>query len=414
MRNPIDRFILAELEELGLDHAPPADRVALIRRVTFDLTGLPPSPGRGRGVPGRSSGRTPTSAWSIACSPVRSTASAGGSTGSTWLITPTPTASSSTPNGPTPGAIATGSCARLNADLPYDRFLTLQLAGDDLQPGDRDALIATGFCRCGPREVVGGNVIPEVKRQNELSEITGTVGSVFLGLTIGCARCHDHKFDAIPTTDYYRLQAFFAASRAERRADRVARPSEIDSRPRRKQIDAEGGPAQEAARRRSRLRIARRSRRAKMTMLSAEERAVAEHARRRSGRRLRRSWRRGCETSLRITWEEVAAAVAANRGRHGPARAAEARDLRDRANASPPAGARDGARRPEVEGGRDVRPSPRRLQEPRPEGRPAAAGRDPGLAAGRRVPAAARISQGRQDRPAGGAGGMARRAPTIR
>ena len=100
----------------------------------------------------------------------------------------------------------------LNADLPYDRFLMLQLAGDDLKPGDHDALIATGFGRCGPREVVGGNVIPEVKRQNELSEITATVGSVFLGLTIGCARCHDHKFDAIPTTDYYRLQAFFATS----------------------------------------------------------------------------------------------------------------------------------------------------------------------------------------------------------
>src|SRR5439155_2465861 len=86
------------------------------------------------------------------------------------------------------------------------------IAGDEVNPGDRDALIATGFGRCGPREVVGGNVIPEVRRQNELTEITATVGSVFLGLTIGCARCHDHKFDAIPTTDYYRLQAFFAAS----------------------------------------------------------------------------------------------------------------------------------------------------------------------------------------------------------
>ena len=88
----------------------------------------------------------------------------------------------------------------------------MQIAGDEVKPGDHEALIATGFGRCGPREVVGGNVIPEVKRQNELTEITGTVGSVFLGLTIGCARCHDHKFDAIPTTDYYRLQSFFAAS----------------------------------------------------------------------------------------------------------------------------------------------------------------------------------------------------------
>ena len=125
---------------------------------------------------------------------------------------------------------------------------SLQLAGDEVAPGDRDALIATGFGRCGPREVVGGNMIPEVKRQSELTEITGTVGSVFLGLTIGCARCHDHKFDAIPTTDYYRLQSFFAAaelvdvpiaSEAEREALRGGREG------RRRQ----DRPAQEPARR---------------------------------------------------------------------------------------------------------------------------------------------------------------------
>ncbi|MEW4451265.1 DUF1549 domain-containing protein, partial [Bremerella sp. JC817] len=79
-------------------------------------------------------------------------------------------------------------------------------------PGDESALIATGFGRCGPREVVGGNIDPKVRRQSELSGVTGTVGSVFMGLTIGCAKCHDHKFDAIPTTDYYRLQAFFEAA----------------------------------------------------------------------------------------------------------------------------------------------------------------------------------------------------------
>src|SRR4029078_10709824 len=73
-------------------------------------------------------------------------------------------------------------------------------------------LTATGFGRSGPREVVGGNVIPAVRRQSELTELTGTAGSVFLGLPLGCARCHDHKFDALPTTDYYRLQSFFAAS----------------------------------------------------------------------------------------------------------------------------------------------------------------------------------------------------------
>ena len=99
-----------------------------------------------------------------------------------------------------------------NADMPYDRFAALQLAGDEVAPGDSSALIATGFGRCGPREVVGGNVDPEVKRQSELTEVTGTVGSVFLGLTMACARCHDHKFDPLPTTDYYRLQAFFSGA----------------------------------------------------------------------------------------------------------------------------------------------------------------------------------------------------------
>src|SRR5205807_23430 len=97
-------------------------------------------------------------------------------------------------------------------DMPYDRFVALQLAGDEVEPGQHDALIATGFGRCGPREVVGGNIDPAVRRQSELTEITGTVGSVFLGLTVACARCHDHKFDALPTTDYYRLQSFFASA----------------------------------------------------------------------------------------------------------------------------------------------------------------------------------------------------------
>ena len=98
-----------------------------------------------------------------------------------------------------PTCLTTGSC---RSNWPATRSVRLI----------RRRLIATGFGRCGPREIVGGNVIPEVKRQNELNEITATVGSVFLGLTVGCARCHDHKFDAIPSTDYYRLQSFFAAS----------------------------------------------------------------------------------------------------------------------------------------------------------------------------------------------------------
>ena len=195
----------------GSTHSPAASRVALIRRVTFDLTGRPPSTEE---VAAFLADQRPD-AYERLVDRLLASPEYGKRWGQHWLDL----AHYADTNGfeldaerPDAWRYRDWVVRSLNADLPYDRFLMLQIAGDDLKPGDHDALIATGFCRCGPREVVGGNVIPEVKRQNELSEITGTVGSVFLGLTIGCARCHDHKFDAIPTTDYYRLQAFFATS----------------------------------------------------------------------------------------------------------------------------------------------------------------------------------------------------------
>ena len=99
----------------------------------------------------------------------------------------------------------------LNRDLPYDQFVSLQLAGDELAPDDPDALIATGFNRCYP-DMVDLND-QGLRRQNALNDITETTGLVFLGLTIGCARCHDHKFDPIRQADFYRLQAFFTPAR---------------------------------------------------------------------------------------------------------------------------------------------------------------------------------------------------------
>ncbi len=99
----------------------------------------------------------------------------------------------------------------LNRDMPYDRFVRLQLAGDEIAPEDPSAFIATGFNRCYP-DMVDLND-QRLRRQNALNDITETTGLVFLGLTIGCARCHDHKFDPIRQADFYRLQAFFAGSR---------------------------------------------------------------------------------------------------------------------------------------------------------------------------------------------------------
>jgi Protein of unknown function (DUF1553)/Protein of unknown function (DUF1549) len=306
-RSPIDRFILAELEKLGLKHAHEADRGDLIRRVTYDLTGLPPSPQEVADF--LSDPRA--DAYERVVDRLLASPRYGERWGQHWLDL----AHYADSNGfeldaerPDAWRYRDWVVRSLNADLPYDRFFTLQIAGDDLDAGDHDALIATGFCRCGPREVVGGNVIPAVKRQSELTEITGTVGSVFLGLTIGCARCHDHKFDAIPTTDYYRLQAFFAASeltdvpiasKLERERYEVAQKDiEAQAAPFKKQLAELEAPYRDALKAQ------------KLLMLSAEERVVMQTP---TGSRTPAQKRlaKGLETSLRITWEEVAAAVAA-------------------------------------------------------------------------------------------------------
>ena len=96
----------------------------------------------------------------------------------------------------------------LNADKPYNRFIEEHIAGDELWPGDTDALIATGFARLGSWD--GMSKEPRQQWQGFLNDMTDSVGTVFLGMTIGCARCHDHKFDQITQQDYYALQAFFA------------------------------------------------------------------------------------------------------------------------------------------------------------------------------------------------------------
>ena len=99
----------------------------------------------------------------------------------------------------------------LNDDKPYDRFIAEQIAGDELDPNSFEMRVATGFLRAGPQHVVAGNQDLAVNRQEWLTEVM-FVGNGIMGLTVGCARCHDHKFDPIPQADFYRLQAFFAAS----------------------------------------------------------------------------------------------------------------------------------------------------------------------------------------------------------
>jgi hypothetical protein len=312
VKNPIDRFILAELEKLEMNHAPEVDRVSLIRRVTFDLIGLPPSPEE---VGAFVCDQHPD-AYERLVDRLLASPHYGERWGQHWLDL----AHYADSNGfeldaerPDAWRYRDWVVSALDADLPYDRFLMLQIAGDDLAPGDRDALIASGFCRCGPRELVGGNVIPEEKRQSELTEITATVGSVFLGLTIGCARCHDHKFDAIPTTDYYRLQSFFAASEltdqpisAEKERNAYAAVEKAIQQkvaPLKKDLGALEAPYRAALKA------------AKLRMLGPLERAVVSiHEKDRTPAQKKLAM--GLEAGMRITWEEVAHAVTANPADH--------------------------------------------------------------------------------------------------
>ena len=209
-RNPIDRFILFRLEKSDQRQAPEADRAVLLRRLCFDLTGLPPTLPEQRGY---LSDQAPD-AYERLVDRLLASPQYGERWGQHWLDL----ARFAETDGfefdqarPDAWRYRDWVVEALNRDLPYDQFVRLQLAGDEARPGDPWAFIATGFNRCYP-DMVDLND-QRLRRQNALDDITETTGLVFLGLTIGCARCHDHKFDPIPQTDYYGLQAFFAGAR---------------------------------------------------------------------------------------------------------------------------------------------------------------------------------------------------------
>ncbi|MCC6421199.1 MAG: DUF1553 domain-containing protein [Gemmataceae bacterium] len=207
VRNPIDAFVLARLEAAGLSPAPPATRAQLLRRVAFDLTGLPPSLAEIDAFVGD---RSPD-AYAKVVDRLLASPHYGERWGRHWLDL----ARFAESNGFEHDEIRPGAwryrdyvIRAFNTDKPYDRLVREQLAGDELYPNDPDALIATGFNLLGPDMTDAANQAQ--RRQNTLDDMTDTTGLVFLGLTVGCARCHDHKFEPIPQRDFYRLQAFFA------------------------------------------------------------------------------------------------------------------------------------------------------------------------------------------------------------
>src|SRR5262245_27947777 len=209
VKTPIDAFILSRLGREGLAPAKPADRATLLRRVTFDLTGLPPSPEQ---VDAFVKDTSPN-AYANVVEHLLASSQYGERWGQHWLDV----VRYADTDGFEYDALRPDAwryrdyvIRSFNNDKPFDRFILEQLAGDEVAPADQDALVAVGFNRLAAWRKNAGNQDEDMNRNEILTEQANAVGAVFMGTTMACARCHDHLFDPIKQSDYYRLQAFFA------------------------------------------------------------------------------------------------------------------------------------------------------------------------------------------------------------
>ena len=208
--NPIDQFILDKLMSVGLSQRPVASRTVFIRRVTFDLIGLPPTPAE---IDDFVNNPSPCADEEL-IDRLLASPHYGERWGRHWLDL----ARYAESDGFEHDAIRPHAwryrdyvIQSLNDDKPYDRFIREQIAGDELWPDDAEAITATGFHLLGPDMVDSSDQIQ--RRHNTLNDMTDTTALVFLGLTFGCARCHDHKFEPVTQRDYYGFQAFFTQSK---------------------------------------------------------------------------------------------------------------------------------------------------------------------------------------------------------
>jgi cytochrome c553 len=214
-RTPIDRFLLGKMEAAGMAPNLPADRRHLIRRVYFDLVGLPPGPEEVEAfVNDRDTDAYATLIDRLLASPHH---------GERWARHWLDLARFAESHGfehdydrPTAYHYRDFVIRALNDDMPYDRFVKWQIAGDEYAPDDPLALAATGFLAAGVHSTQITKNEVERHRYDEMDDQLATVGTALLGLTVGCARCHDHKYDPIPQRDYYRLLTTFTTTvRAE-------------------------------------------------------------------------------------------------------------------------------------------------------------------------------------------------------
>jgi cytochrome c553 len=224
VKSPIDRFILAKLEEKGLRPSPAADKRMLIRRITFDLTGLPPTPEE---VDAFVNDKSDDALAKLVDRLLESPAY-GERWGRHWLDV----ARYADSNGLDEN-IAYGTAWRyrdyvirsINADKPFDQFIREQIAGDLLStpndPQRHEMLIATGFLSLGPKVLAE---VDEKKMEMDIvDEQLDTVGQAFMAITLGCARCHDHKFDPFTQEDYYSLAGVFVSTKTMEHFKKIAR-----------------------------------------------------------------------------------------------------------------------------------------------------------------------------------------------
>ena len=208
--HPIDRFVAARLAVDGLAMEEEADPATLVRRASFDLTGLPPAPEEIAAFTADAADRGPDAAFGSLVDRLLASRAFAERQARHWLdVVRFAESNGFEMNQMRPNAwhYRDWVIGAFDADMPYDAFVRAQIAGDSLGHD-----VATGFLVGGPWDQVKSPdpVLTANQRADELHDIVGTTGSAFLGLTVGCARCHDHKFDPVPQIDYYRLKAVFA------------------------------------------------------------------------------------------------------------------------------------------------------------------------------------------------------------
>lgn len=225
VRTPVDRFVFARLEREGLAPSPEADRRTLIRRLYFDLLGLPPTPEAVDAFVADRAG----DAYERLVEQLLASPHYGERWARHWLdVVHYGETHGYDKDQPRPNAWPYRDYVirALNADKPYGRFVQEQVAGDALWPDTEDGISALGFIAAGPWDLIGHAEVPETKTDGKIArlldrdDMVANVMNTFCATTVQCARCHNHKFDPVSSEDYYRMTAVFAAlDRADKRFD---------------------------------------------------------------------------------------------------------------------------------------------------------------------------------------------------